>query len=178
HQDVSVIFADIVGFDELSRDLSGDELVGIIDELVRQFDSAAESLGVERIRTLHNSYLASCGVTTPRLDNVHRTVEFALEMRHIIERFNSQTGHQLALRAGITTGRVVSGLVGRSSMVYDLWGAAVSLAYQMHSGAPQPGIYVTAPIYDLLRDVRQFTPAGTTGGGGSEQPIWRLSERS
>jgi len=177
HQDVSVIFADIVGFDDISQDLSGDELVGIVDDLVRQFDSAAEMHGVERVRTLHNGYLASCGVTTPRLDNMQRTVDFALEMQHIIDRFNSQTGHDLGLRAGITTGKVVSGLVGRASVIYDMWGAAVSLAYQMHGGAAQPGIYVTSEIYDVLRDIRQFTRAGTITVGGTEQPVWRLSER-
>jgi class 3 adenylate cyclase len=178
HQDVTVVFADIVGLDEISNDVSGDELVGIVDELFRQFDSAAESLGVERIRTFHNGYLASCGVTRPRLDNVHRTVEFALEMQRIIDRFNSQTSHQLRLRVGIATGDVVSGLVGPASIVYDMWGAAVSLAYQMHSGSPQPGIYVTSRVYEVMRDVRQFTPAGTISVGGSELPIWRLSERS
>jgi class 3 adenylate cyclase len=177
HQEVSVIFADIVGFDEISRDLSGDELVGMVDELVRQFDSAAETLGVDRVRTLYNAYLASCGVTTPRLDNVRRTVDFALEMQRIIDRFNSQTGHNLRLRAGITTGRVVSGLVGRSSVVYDMWGAAVSVAYQMYRGVPQPGIYVTSPVYEVMRDMRQFTPAGTIVVGGTGQPIWHLSER-
>jgi class 3 adenylate cyclase len=177
HKDVSVIFADIVGFDDMSQDLSGDELVGIVDDLVRQFDSAAETHGVERVRTLHNSYLASCGVTTPRLDNVQRTVDFALEMQHIIDRFNGQNGRDLGLRAGITTGKVVSGLVGRANVTYDMWGAAVSLAYQMHGGAPQPGIYVTSEIYDVMRDIRQFTPAGTILVGGTEQPVWRLSER-
>jgi len=177
HQDVSVIFADIVGFDEISNDVPSDMLVRGVDALLRQFDSAAESLGVERIRTLHNGYLASCGVNTPRLDNVHRTVDFAVEMRRIVERFSNQTGYDLSLRAGITTGRVVSGLVGRSSVVYDMWGAAVSLAYQMHSGSPQPGIYVTAQVYEVMRDIRQFTPAGTISVGEAEQPIWRLSER-
>ncbi|VAZ84835.1 Adenylate cyclase [Mycobacterium persicum] len=178
HQDVTVIFADILGLDDISRDLSGNELVGIVDDLFRQFDSAAESLGVERIRTLHNGYLASCGVTTPRLDNVARTIDFALEMRRIIDRFNRQTGHELRLRAGINTGNVISGLVGRSSVVYDMWGAAVSLAYQTHSGSPQPGIYVTSPVYEAMRDVRQFTPAGAISVGGVDQPIYRLSERS
>lgn len=177
HQDVSVIFADIVGFDEISNDLSCDVFVRGVDALLRQFDSAAESLGVERIRTLHNGYLASCGVNTPRLDNVHRTVEFAIELQRIVERFNSQTGYNLSLRAGITTGKVVSGLVGRSSVVYDMWGAAVSLAYQMHRGSPQPGIYVTSQVYEVMRDLRQFTPAGTISVSGSEQPIWRLAER-
>jgi class 3 adenylate cyclase len=177
HQDVAIIFADIVGLDEISNELPGDELVGIVDDLFRQFDSAAEALGVERIRTFHNGYLASCGVITPRLDSLYRSVDFALEMRRIINRFNSQTGHDLGLRVGITTGNVVSGLVGRSSLVYDMWGAAVSLAYQMHSGAPQPGIYVTSQVYEALRDVRQFAPSGTISVGGTDQAIYRLSER-
>lgn len=178
HQDVAIIFADIVGLDEISNDLPGDELVGIVDELFRQFDSAAETLGVERIRTFHNGYLASCGVITPRLDSIHRSVEFAIEMRRIIDRFNSQTGHELGLRVGINTGTVISGLVGRSSLVYDMWGAAVSLAFQMHSGAAQPGIYVSSQVYDAMRDVWQFTPAGTISVGGTDQAIYRLSERS
>jgi class 3 adenylate cyclase len=177
HQDVTIIFADIVGLDEISTELSGDELIEIVDDLFRQFDAAAEALGVERIRTFHNGYLASCGVVTPRLDSIHRSVEFALEMRQIIDRFNGQTSHELRLRVGINTGNVVSGLVGRSSLVYDMWGAAVSLAYQMHSGAPQPGVYVTSQVYEATQDVRQFTPAGTISVGGIDQAIYRLSER-
>jgi class 3 adenylate cyclase len=177
HQDVAIIYADIVGLDEISNDLPEDELVGIVDELFRQFDSAAESLGVERIRTFHNGYLASCGVVTPRLDSIHRGVDFALEIGRIIDRFNSETGHQLGLRIGVNTGNVVSGLVGRSSLVYDMWGGAVSLAYQMHSGAPQPGIYVSSQVYEAMREVRQFTPAGTISVGGTDQAIYRLLER-
>jgi len=177
HHDVAIIFADIVGLDEISEDVSGDELVGSVDGLFRQFDSAAEALGVERIRTFHNGYLASCGVVTPRLDSIHRSVDFALEMRRIVDRVHSPAGRALALRIGITTGNVTSGLVGRSSLVYDMWGAAVSLAYQMHSGTPQPGIYVTSQIYEAMRDVRQFTPGGTISVGGTDQAIYRLSER-
>jgi class 3 adenylate cyclase len=177
HQDVAVIYADIVGLDEISNDLSGDELVGTVDELFRQFDSAAETLGVERIRTFHNGYLASCGVITPRLDSIHRSIEFALEMQRIIDRFESESGHELGLRVGINTGNVISGLVGRSSLVYDMWGAAVSLAYQMHRGAPQPGIYVSSQVYEAMRDVHHFVPAGTISVGGTDQAIYRLSER-
>jgi class 3 adenylate cyclase len=177
HQDVAVIYADIFGLDEMSNEMPEDELVGTIDELFRQFDSAAESLGVERIRTFHNGYLASCGVVTPRLDSIHRSVDFALEIGRIIDRFNSQTGHQLGLRVGVNTGNVVSGLVGRSSLVYDMWGGAVSLAYQMHSGASQPGIYVSSQVYEAMRDVRQFASAGTISVGGTDQAIYRLLER-
>lgn len=177
HQDVAVIFADMVGLDDMSDDLSGDELVAVVNELFRQFDSAAEALGVERIRTFHNGYLASCGATTPRLDNIHRSVDFAIEIQRIIDRFNSRSRHKLRLRVGINTGKVISGLVGRASLAYDMWGAAVSLAYQMHSGSPQPGIYVTSQVYEAMRDIWKFVPAGTISVGGSEQQIWRLVER-
>ncbi|MBV8787691.1 MAG: adenylate/guanylate cyclase domain-containing protein [Mycobacterium sp.] len=177
HRDVAIIYADIVGLDDISNEVPEDELVSTVDELFRQFDSAAESLGVERIRTFHNGYLASCGVVTPRLDSTHRSVDFALEIGRIIDRFNSQTGHHLGLRVGVNTGNVVSGLVGRSGLVYDMWGGAVSLAYQMHSGAPQPGIYVSSQVYEAMRDVRQFTAAGTISVGGTDQAIYRLLER-
>ena len=177
HQDVTVIFADIVGLDEISNEMSGAELVGIVDTLVRELDSAAETLGVEPIRTVHNGYLASCGLNVPRLDSVARTIDFAVEMQRIIERFNSRTGHHLSLRAGVNTGDVISGLVGRTSVIYDMWGAAVNLAHQMHSGASESGIYVTSGVYEVVHDIRQFTPAGSITVGGVEQPIWRLADR-
>jgi class 3 adenylate cyclase len=177
HQNVTVIFADIVGLDQLSAELSSDELLAIVNKLTRQFDAAAENLGVEQVRVLHNGYLASCGLSVPRLDNVRRTVDFAVEMEHIIDRFNAETGNDLKLRAGIDTGTVTSGLVGRSTLAYDMWGSAVNLAYQVQSGTPQPGVYVTSAVYDTMRDSRNFTSAGVITVDGEEQPVWRLVER-
>jgi class 3 adenylate cyclase len=176
HQNVTVIFADIAGLDELLSDLTSDEELSIVNKLVRQFDAAAENLGVERVRTLHNGYLASCGLSVPRLDNVRRTVDFAIEMQHIVDRFNAESGNDLKLRAGIDTGTVSSGLVGRASLAYDMWGGAVNVAYRVQSGSPQPGIYVTSRVYDVMRDSRHFTAAGEVGGDGGAEPIWRLTE--
>jgi class 3 adenylate cyclase len=177
HQNVTVVYADIIGLDELTSELSSDELLAIVNKLTRQFDAAAENLGVEQVRTLHNGYLASCGMSVPRLDNVRRTVDFAIEMRRVIERFNAETGNDLELRAGIDTGTVTSGLVGRATLAYDMWGSAVNVAYQVQSGSPQPGIYVTSRVYDVMRDTRDFSPAGEVGGGDDTEPIWRLAER-
>ena len=179
HQDVTVIFADIVGLDDLSSDLNSDELLMIVNKLTRQFDAAAENLGVEQVRTLHNGYLASCGLSVPRLDNVRRTVDFAVDMKRVIDRFNAETGHHLELRAGIDTGTVTSGLVGRSrfTLAYDMWGSAVNLAYRVQSGSPQAGVYVTSAVYDTMRDSRDFTSAGVITVDGEEQPIWRLADR-
>jgi class 3 adenylate cyclase len=173
HHDVTVIFADIVGLNELSSQLSSEESLATINRLVREFDAAAEGLGVEQVHTLHNGYLASCGLTVPRLDNVRRTVEFAVEMQRIIERFNAETGNDLDLRAGIDTGSVTSGLVGRASLAYDMWGSAVNLAHRVQSGSPH-GIYVTSRVYDQMRDSWDFTPAGVVSADGADQAIWRL----
>jgi class 3 adenylate cyclase len=177
HRDVTVIFADVVGLDDLSSELTSDQLLAIVNKLTRQFDAAAENLGVEQVRTLHNGYLASCGLSVPRLDNVRRTVDFAIEMQRIIERFNAETGHDLSLRAGIDTGTVTSGLVARSTLAYDMWGSAVNLAYQVQSGSAQPGVYVTSAVYDTIRDSRRFESAGVVTVDGEEQPVWRLAQQ-
>ncbi|TLH73073.1 adenylate/guanylate cyclase domain-containing protein [Mycolicibacterium cosmeticum] len=177
HQDVTVIFADIAGLDELSAQMSSDAALAIVNRLVRQFDAAAESLGVERVRTLHNGYLASCGLNVPRLDNVRRTVDFALEMQRIVDRYNGETGNNLQLRAGIDTGTVTSGLVGRSSLAYDMWGATVDLANQVQSGSAQPGVYVTARVRDAVSEPNLFVPAGEIAVPDGAEPVWRLTER-
>lgn len=177
HQDVSVIFADVMGLDRLQAELTSEQSLAIVDEIERQFDAAADSLGIERIRGIRNGYLGSCGLNVPRLDNVRRTVEFAVECQRILDRYNSETGSSLGLRAGVDTGTVSSGLGGRMSVVYDMWGAAVNLAYQVKSGSSQPGIDVTNSVYEAVRDTINFSPAGTVFVDGREQPIWRLENR-
>ncbi len=174
HQDVTVIYADLVGVDEMSGGMEAEDSLAVINKLVRQFDAAAESNGVERVRNTHNGYLASCGLTVPRLDNIHRTVDFALEMQRIVARFNAETGANISLRAGIDTGSVTSGLVGRAGLVYDLWGGAVHLASKLRRG--QPGIYVSEDVYEATRDARHYTQAGTVTIADREEPTWRLSE--
>ena len=115
---------------------------------MHQFDAAAETHGVERVRNTHNGYLASCGLTVPRLDNIHRTVDFALDMQRIVSRFNAETGHNIRLRAGIDTGAVTSGLIGRAGLVpRPLGGGAPGIVDSAR--AVQPGVYVTQKVYEV-----------------------------
>ena len=176
HHNVTVIFADITGLDRIQAELASGESLGIANELLRQFDAAAEEYAIERVRPVRNGYLGSCGLTMPRLDNIRRTVEFALECQRIIERFNSETELNLALRAGIDTGPVSSGLIGETSLVFDMWGTAVNLAHRIKDGAPEPGIYVTSTVYDTLAETMTFTSAGTITFHGTQSAVWRLSE--
>jgi class 3 adenylate cyclase len=108
---------------------------------------------------------------------VRRTVDFAVDMQRIVDRYNGKTGSSLRLRAGIDTGTVTSGLVGRSTLAYDMWGSAVNLAYQIQTGAPRAGIYVTSRVYEAMRDTRQFSAAGEINGDDGREPVWRLVER-
>lgn len=176
HHNVTVIFADLIGLDRLQAEMSADDYLALGNELIRQIEAAAADLGVESVHTVRNGYLASCGLTVPRLDNVRRTVDFAVECQRIIERFNTDAGIDLRLRAGIDTGDVGSGLLGSPSVVYDMWGDAVNLAHQVKDGSPRPGIYVTSRVYEALRDTMSFTEAGTITVDGGSQPIWQVSE--
>jgi class 3 adenylate cyclase len=177
HQNVTVIFADIIGLDRLQAQLAPEVSLALANELIRQIDAAADTFGMETVRTVRNGYLASCGLTIPRLDNVRRTVDFALECQQIVERFNTETGNTLSLRAGIDTGTVSSGLLGRPSVVYDMWGAVVNLAHQIKDGSPQPGIYATSGVYEALQETVRFESAGTVTVDVEPQVVWRISER-
>lgn len=175
HHDVTVIFADLIGLDRLQSQMTPAEYLALGNELMRQIEAAADTLGVESVHTVRNGYLASCGLTVPRLDNVRRTVDFALECERIVERFNRESGLELGLRAGIDTGEVGSGLMGSPSLIYDMWGDAVNLAHQVKEGSPRPGIYVTTRVYESLRDTTAFTEAGSVTVDGAAQPIWRAT---
>ncbi|HXH35558.1 MAG TPA: adenylate/guanylate cyclase domain-containing protein [Plantibacter sp.] len=175
HQDVSVIFADLVGFDDLTRGLDSEHELSLLNGLVRSFDEAAERLGIEQVRTLREGYLASCGLIVPRVDNVRRTLDFALEMRAIVDRFNAQHKASLTLRVGVDAGIVTSGLVGRTSMAYDMWGDAVSLANRVQTVSGQPGIFVSQRVRDRMQDTVTFESAGTIETRDGEQTVWRVT---
>jgi len=174
HQDVSVIFAELIGFDDFTASLSSDDEIAQLNGLMRGFDEAAERTGVEKVRTLHGGYLASSGLIVPRVDNVRRAVEFATELRTVIERFNASNEASVELRAGIATGTVTSGLVGRTSLAYDLWGDAVNLAYRVRSVDGRPGIYVSQAVKDRLQDGVRIVSAGTIETAEGPETVWRV----
>ncbi|KQZ10937.1 hypothetical protein ASD23_01980 [Agromyces sp. Root1464] len=174
HQDVSVIFAELIGFDDFTASLSSEDELAQLNSLMRGFDEAAERTGVEKVRTLRGGYLASSGLIVPRVDNVRRAVEFATELRAVIERFNAGNDASVELRAGIATGTVTSGLVGRTSLAYDLWGDAVNLAYRVRSVDGRPGIYVSQAVKDRLQDGVRIVSAGTIETADGSETVWRV----
>lgn len=174
HQDVSVVFAELVGFDDFAAGRSSEEELALMNSLVRSFDEAAERVGVEKVRTLRGAYLASSGLIVPRIDNVRRAVDFAVELRKAVDRFNAQHDAEIELRAGVDTGTVTSGLVGRTNLAYDLWGDAVNLAHRVQDAAGRPGIYVSDAVHERLKDSVPLVAAGTVDTGSGTQTVWKV----
>lgn len=173
HENVTVLFAELVGLDDFARTVTPDQEMRRLNDLMSEFDQAAERTGVEKVRTLRGGYLASSGLVVPRVDNVRRALDFAKEMSTIIDRFNLRHGSSIHVRAGIDSGSVTSGLVARTSLAYDLWGDAVSLAYRVRSVSGQPGVFVSQTVRDQLPDGMEFTEVGTVELQGRAQTVWR-----
>jgi class 3 adenylate cyclase len=175
HTDVTVIYGDIVGFDDYADDMPSEKSLALLNEIVTSFDEAADRLGVERVRTTKQGYLASCGLLVPRIDSARRAVDFAIEMERILERIGGQHATNLALRAGIDSGTVTSGLVGRSSVVYDMWGEAVSLAYRLQGVGDGSGIFVTQSVVDRLPETIAYDTSGTVETKTGTQAVWKIN---
>ena len=174
HADISVMYADIVGFEAFSRDRGSEATLETLNELVRQFDEAGAPFGVEHVRTTTKGYLASCGLTVPRIDNARRMVDYAVALTRIVDRFSAQWGVPLALRAGVDLGEASSGLVGRAHMVYDLWGDAVNLAFRLQAERSDSGIFVTDRVAAGLPATIRLLDAGVVTTAQGEQRVWRV----
>jgi class 3 adenylate cyclase len=172
YEDVTVLFADIVGFTHLSERLAPPDLVALLDRVFARWDQLAARHGVEKIKTIGDAYMAAGGIPTPREDHAEAIAEMALAMQTEAARLAIETGRPLQLRLGIDTGPVVAGVIGRAKFIYDLWGDTVNTASRMESHA-QPGtIQVTARTYDRLRKRYELRPCGTSAikGKGRMSP--------
>lgn len=168
------MFADIVGFEAFSRGKNSEEALELLNEIIRSFDEAADRLGIERVRTTRAGYLASCGLTVPRVDNARRMVDFTIELQRILKRFAGKHGAELNLRAGVDTGTVTSGLVGESHIAYDLWGDAVNLAFQIQSNHGDSGIFLTQSVVNRLPDTMNLRDWGAVTTSGGHERVWRV----
>jgi class 3 adenylate cyclase len=155
---VAVLFSDLTGFSKLSASLTAYEIVSILNDLVTSFDEAAERYGMEKIKTIGDSYLALCGLSIPYLDHDKRAIDFALEMIAIVRRFNHQRNFQLNIGIGINSGDVVAGIVGRNKFIYDVWGDTINIASALRSACPPGAILVSSEIQCRLQDIYEFEP--------------------
>ncbi len=153
---VSLLYAEIEGFSDLLSEVTPEESVSLLNELIGGFDQSSENFAVEKLKTVGTSYLAACGLYVPRVDYAKRIVDFAVEMIEITQRFNKAHNANLSLDIGIHSGSVTGGIVGKSKFIYELWGDSLKIAYAIHSSPDDDVIQVTEPIYEALDNIYAF----------------------
>jgi class 3 adenylate cyclase len=175
--EVTVSFADLVGFTALSSEMPPAEVVTLLNGLFTRFDVAASELGIEKIKTVGDAYMAVCGLPVPVPNHAERMVRMAIRMVHITREHAMEHGVSMKLRVGINSGPVVAGVIGKSKYIYDLWGDTVNLASRMESGGIPDSVQVTRPVYEKLKDLFAFEARGeieVKGKGHVEAWLLRL----
>jgi adenylate cyclase len=159
--DVTVLFADIVGFTELSTQISATELVSLLNEIFSSFDTLSDKYHLEKIKTIGDNYMVAGGLPAQRPDHADIVAQMALDMQTSVAQFNLQHQTNLSIRIGMNTGPVVAGVIGTKKFIYDLWGDTVNIASRMESHGIAGQIQVSEETYQHLHDQYHFEERGT-----------------
>lgn len=173
---VTILFADLVGFTRLSSQLSAGDLVRLLNGLFSEFDRLARDLGVEKIKTVGDAYMVAGGLPEPRADHAHAVADMALAMVATVERMNRDLPMPLQMRIGIHSGDVVAGVIGTHKFVYDIWGDAVNIASRMETHSLPNRIQVSAATDRHLHGRFRLEPHGSVDikGKGAMETFFLL----
>jgi adenylate cyclase len=180
YNNVTVMFADIVGFTDLSSRIPPKELVDLLNQIFSRFDLLAETYNLEKIKTIGDAYMIVGGLPQPRTDHAIAIASMSLDMVDAIAQFNLDTGESLQIRIGINSGAVVAGVIGIKKFIYDLWGDTVNIASRMESHGVPGRVHVSAATFELLKESFLLEERGTISvkGKGEMQTYWLKSKRN
>jgi class 3 adenylate cyclase/CHASE3 domain sensor protein len=150
--EVTVLFADLVGFTAMSEKISPDDLVTLLNQLFTEFDYSARNLDIEKIKTIGDCYMAVAGLTIELDDPPTTMVKMAFEMLRNVDLINLQCGTSLQVRIGIHCGPVIAGVIGKSKFIYDLWGDTVNTASRMESHGLPGLVQVSEATFRAISD--------------------------
>lgn len=175
HDSVTVLFADAVDFTPMSADMPPAELVDLLNAVFTAFDGLADSLGVEKIKTIGDCYMAAAGLPERRKDHAVVITQLALDMLDYVNTHDFD-GRHLEFRIGINSGPVVAGVIGARKFIYDLWGDVVNTASRMESHGERGTVQITRATYELVRDDFDCEPRGTIAvKGKGDLEIWHVT---
>ncbi|MDY7015818.1 MAG: adenylate/guanylate cyclase domain-containing protein, partial [Cyanobacteriota bacterium] len=183
-EEVTILFADLVGFTPLSSRLQPIELVSLLNDIFSSFDDLAQRLGLEKIKTIGDAYMVAAGLPLPRADHAEAIANMALAMQTTLQQLqttpnfqNCQIQEPLQMRIGMNTGTVVAGVIGTNKFIYDLWGDAVNVASRMESSGKPGRIQVAPPTYERLKDRYVFERRGEVEikGKGKMMTYWLVA---
>ncbi|MEE8376246.1 MAG: adenylate/guanylate cyclase domain-containing protein [Acidimicrobiia bacterium] len=172
---ITALFADIVGFTPLSARIDPADAVDILNEVFTAFDRIAASHGVEKIKTMGDGYMAVAGAPIPRDDHCDAIAQTALEMRDWMNSRVSDVGIKLRVRIGVNSGSAVGAVIGTTKFSYDLWGDTINVASRMESSGEPGRIQVAEGTFSRLRGKYVLEPRGTIDiKGKGEMSTWFL----
>ncbi|MGB3118366.1 MAG: adenylate/guanylate cyclase domain-containing protein [Verrucomicrobiales bacterium] len=148
--EVTVLFADLVGFTPMAESLTPREIVQMMDDVFTRFDALVEAYGLEKIKTIGDAYMLAGGLPLPDPRHASKVAAIALDMQETIASIQCPDGQSLQLRIGIATGPVVAGVIGRKKFLYDLWGDTVNTASRLESSCLPGRIQVEATTREQL----------------------------
>jgi class 3 adenylate cyclase len=157
HDDVTVVFSDLVGFTEISSRLPVVELVARLNELFSSFDASCDRFGVEKIKTIGDAYLAVAGLPGSNPDHAAASADLALAMMAAVR----AVGAPWQIRIGIHRGPVIAGVIGRRRYVYDVWGDPVNVASRLESSSEPGRIQISEAVVERLDGAFALERRGT-----------------
>jgi class 3 adenylate cyclase len=155
--EVTVLFADLVGFTQHAETIAPQPLVVILDDLFSRFDALADRVGMEKIKTVGDAYMAVAGAPEPRHEHAVAAAEMGFGILEALRGERWPGGGPIEVRIGIATGPVVAGVIGRRRFAYDLWGDTVNLASRLESSGTPGRILVSEATFAALRDRYLFS---------------------
>jgi class 3 adenylate cyclase len=178
HADVTVMFADLVNFTQLTESLAPEQMVGLLNTVFSGFDDLCEKYGVEKIKTIGDAYMVVGGLTRNKADYTRDVADLSLEMREFVTNNPGLSRYKLGIHTGIATGPVVAGVIGTKRFIYDLWGDTVNIASRLTDEAVPGVIQVDKVTYNRIRHDYTFEPPATIHvKGKGEMVMYRLAAR-
>jgi class 3 adenylate cyclase len=157
---MTVLFADLVEFTQISTQLNASEVVGLLNLIFRMFDGLVDKYGLEKIKTIGDAYMVVGGLSEERPDDVELVASLALDMLEGLRVFGTTSREPLEIRIGMHTGPAIAGVIGFKKFIYDVWGDTVNTASRMESTGIPGRIQVTDATYERLRNAFTFERRG------------------
>ena len=148
--EVTLLFSDIVGFTNVSSGHSAKEIVSALNALFSMFDERAKEMGVEKIKTIGDAYMAACGVPEANENHAAIMINFAKGMYEDLAKYNETADIKFNIRIGLNCGPVTAGVIGTHKFIYDVWGDTVNVASRMETAANPGAIRITEALKNKL----------------------------